>query len=264
MENNDTKKLSSKQKKAYKIWKLFYEEAQVAFDFAGREMRRDDYGNHESSFGWDLDHAVPQKLKTGIKAIMPCHILTNREKGSSYPDFEGNGKSFTLKIEYDYVTLYTNNSILIKVFSIKVDESEVVWHSSVQSAIDVQTNTSPTNEEVISLQKLLERKVCCDIKLNIIHNVTDAIELFKLQNAFIDYCTQKVDALPIYCTLSYNDNSSAHFSITLTLSNLKCENDIRVIEDLLTTLMQVFNALAKMGRSISCETEKPRLYTVSQ
>ena len=59
-------------------------------DYAGAWIKRSQYGNHNSSYGWDVDHARPL-AKDGADNIdnwVPLHWENNIKKSDNYPDFQ--------------------------------------------------------------------------------------------------------------------------------------------------------------------------------
>lgn len=79
--------------KALKLWEEQFGNILITFDFAGRRIAKVDYGNTESTTGWNLDHIKPLS-KEGTSAewnLICCHINTNREKDNDYPKFHANG-----------------------------------------------------------------------------------------------------------------------------------------------------------------------------
>ena len=59
-------------------------------DFAGAWMDRDEYGNTNSSYGWEIDHAYPE-AKGGSDALNNLQAMqweNNRAKGHDYPGFK--------------------------------------------------------------------------------------------------------------------------------------------------------------------------------
>ncbi|MDD2636067.1 MAG: HNH endonuclease signature motif containing protein [Bacteroidales bacterium] len=59
-------------------------------DFAGAWICRNQYGNHDSIFGWDVDHVIPLS-KNGADDIsnwVPLQWENNLKKSDNYPIFQ--------------------------------------------------------------------------------------------------------------------------------------------------------------------------------
>jgi CRISPR/Cas system Type II protein with McrA/HNH and RuvC-like nuclease domain len=86
------------------LWKKTFGNETEATDFAGRLMRKSEYGNEESLYGWNIDHICPKanggKDSDDNKQIV--NIKTNVEKGDDFPQFEANGKRFQVKKQKNY------------------------------------------------------------------------------------------------------------------------------------------------------------------
>lgn len=58
-------------------------------DYAGAWIRRSDYGNRDSQYGWEIDHIKPL-AKGGTyddTNLLPAHWKNNKEKGDNYPNW---------------------------------------------------------------------------------------------------------------------------------------------------------------------------------
>jgi hypothetical protein len=73
------------------VWLHEFGNCETATDFAGRMVRRGDYGNSRSKTGWDYDHIEPQNPNTSTKRkqsynditnVEIANISTNREKAN--------------------------------------------------------------------------------------------------------------------------------------------------------------------------------------
>ena len=101
--------------KAINLWEQTFPGTEIAQDFAGREMHKSDYGKPNSKFGWNKDHILPKKFgnANGKGNITICNIKTNSEKGSDYPNFKANNRSFVVKEkenEYEIVEITTTKT----------------------------------------------------------------------------------------------------------------------------------------------------------
>lgn len=59
-------------------------------DYAGAWINRNQYGNHDSTYGWDVDHAKPQS-KNGADNLsnwVPLQWENNQKKSDNYPNFQ--------------------------------------------------------------------------------------------------------------------------------------------------------------------------------
>ena len=105
MEKNTTQFMDLNRETAMRLWnKQFGKETKVK-DFAGREIAKGAYNDRNSDFGWNVDHILPQSKggKTADHNLICCHILTNDQKGSKFPCFVANDRTFEiLKVENHY------------------------------------------------------------------------------------------------------------------------------------------------------------------
>ena len=60
------------------------------FDKFGAKIKYEDYGNTNSSTGWEIDHIRPVKEygTDDIKNLQPLQWENNRKKGDTYPNWE--------------------------------------------------------------------------------------------------------------------------------------------------------------------------------
>ena len=84
---------------ALRLWTQQFGSKQKALDFSGREIARAAYNNRDSTFGWNVDHILPQSRggKTADHNLVCCLILTNDEKADRFPCFKANGKEYRIE-----------------------------------------------------------------------------------------------------------------------------------------------------------------------
>lgn len=90
---------------AMRIWSKHYGNDLKVNDFAGRTMVKSAYDDRNSTFGWNIDHVLPQSKggKTAEHNLVCCHILTNDEKADKFPCFNANNKKFEIiKVQNHY------------------------------------------------------------------------------------------------------------------------------------------------------------------
>lgn len=93
------------------FWNKEFGHREVAYDFAGREIHRDCHGDSRSSYGWDVDHIMPESNggTDRLSNLQITNIKTNREK-SSLITFTANERYFEVRhisncyycADYDY------------------------------------------------------------------------------------------------------------------------------------------------------------------
>lgn len=73
---------------ALKIWEHEFGDQEYAYDFAGRKIKRDDYGV-KNQVGWVVGYMRPLSKNgtTDLGNIIIMHHHTESEKGDSYPTF---------------------------------------------------------------------------------------------------------------------------------------------------------------------------------
>ncbi len=89
--------MDTNKKTALNLWnERIGKSVQNAYDFAGRPIKKGAYGDTNSKYGWDLDHIIPisKNGKNEKDNLQIVNILTNREKGNNFPDFNVNNKEF--------------------------------------------------------------------------------------------------------------------------------------------------------------------------
>lgn len=58
-------------------------------DYAGAWIRRDQYGDRNAKYGWEIDHCLPESRGgTDIASnLYPLHWRNNASKGDNYPNW---------------------------------------------------------------------------------------------------------------------------------------------------------------------------------
>ena len=82
-----------------KLWEEIYGNKKEVEDYTGRRMVKSAIGNQNSKYCPTIDHIKPlSKDGKDIKGnIVICNILTNEEKGDSFPHWKANGKRYKSK-----------------------------------------------------------------------------------------------------------------------------------------------------------------------
>lgn len=59
-------------------------------DYAGAWIRRDQYGERETKYGWEIDHMKPLAKggSDSIENLVPLHWKNNARKSDDYPQWE--------------------------------------------------------------------------------------------------------------------------------------------------------------------------------
>lgn len=85
---------------ALKIWKYEMDDREYGYDFAGRKIKKSDYGL-TNSVGWTIGYLFPIELggKKDDKNIKIMHYTTLEEKGLNYPQFSILHKGFVVKYD---------------------------------------------------------------------------------------------------------------------------------------------------------------------
>lgn len=77
-------------------------------DYAGAWIRRDQYGERDAKYGWEIDHMKPLAKggSDSIENLVPLHWENNAQKSDNYPQWEtilssdGNKNVEKLKLWY--------------------------------------------------------------------------------------------------------------------------------------------------------------------
>lgn len=58
-------------------------------DVAGAWIKRSEYGNRDSEYGWEVDHIIPKSKggKTELGNLRPLQHQNNASKGNNYPEW---------------------------------------------------------------------------------------------------------------------------------------------------------------------------------
>ena len=93
-------------------------------DACGAWILRSQYGNTDSSFGWEIDHVYPRSLGglTIMENLRPMQWQNNRSKGDDYPSYASSVKAVgneNQHIEGQYTVYKELQSQLSQLFHIK-------------------------------------------------------------------------------------------------------------------------------------------------
>lgn len=93
------KRMELNKETANRLWVQQFGKRQKAIDFSGREIAKAAYNDRNSTYGWNVDHILPQARggKTADYNLICCHILTNDEKADKFPCFKANEKTFEIQ-----------------------------------------------------------------------------------------------------------------------------------------------------------------------
>ncbi len=66
-----------------------YNEDKVRKDACSAWMKREEYGNIESNYGWEIDHTKPESKggSSDLSNLRPMQWSNNRNKGDDYPEY---------------------------------------------------------------------------------------------------------------------------------------------------------------------------------
>ena len=62
------------KQQAFQIWESFFGDKQVAYDFASHPMKKEDFQNRQSHYGWDIDLKKP--FLNRMDNYLPCSLNT--------------------------------------------------------------------------------------------------------------------------------------------------------------------------------------------
>lgn len=81
------------------LWNERYGDKDRITDYSGRVIVKSAHPDKNSMYAWNIDHIRPSsKGGSNMKCNLEiCHILTNEEKGDSFPAWNTNGNSFHAK-----------------------------------------------------------------------------------------------------------------------------------------------------------------------
>ena len=59
-------------------------------DYAGAWIRRDQYGDRNAVYGWEIDHCKPESLggTDDLANLYPLHWRNNVKKNNDYPEWQ--------------------------------------------------------------------------------------------------------------------------------------------------------------------------------
>ncbi|MDR2046620.1 MAG: hypothetical protein LBP79_01715 [Clostridiales bacterium] len=81
------------------FWEKKFGNSKTEYDFRGREVHKDCYGNEKSPYGWNIDHTQPEgeggEDTDENKQIV--NIATNREKGDKTTFVSDDGKTYQVQ-----------------------------------------------------------------------------------------------------------------------------------------------------------------------
>lgn len=204
-------------KEAKDIWnRNFGKSVSKTIDFAGREINKGAYDNKNSDFAWNIDHIKPISLngpKNDEKNMICCHILTNREKSNSYPEFTANNKQFKV-IEKDDGTREI----------VEINKKETYSMKSLQKIIGSINNQNISLITKIRIRHLIEKKV-----------IDFIYDLYKNENVNVIYSEQQ--------EVWSEDMIKTYYNAEVTIKVYNLENEIFQLNEQLQNNIKMYTML---------------------
>lgn len=204
-------------KEAKDIWnRNFGKSVSKAIDFTGREINKGAYDNKKSDFAWNIDHIKPISLngpKNDEKNMICCHILTNREKSNSYPEFTANNKQFKV-IEKDDGTREI----------VEINKKETYSMKSLQKIIGSTNNQKISLITKIRIRHLIEKKV-----------IDFIYDLYKNENVNVIYSEQQ--------EVWSEDMIKTYYNAEVTIKVYNLENEIFQLNEQLQNNIKMYTML---------------------
>ena len=124
------------KEEADKYWELFYQGKKDAFDYANILIKREEYNNADSKFGWTIDYKDIKKISLNEKEQLlntfPCSIIAKNIRQDKQ-HFHINGREFNF--------LMDNETKTKKLYEIKGKEKKCVDpHQRLEERIKEKNN----------------------------------------------------------------------------------------------------------------------------